>query len=303
MALIGMLMHLKEDDRHLAGLVEAFLQGLGSTNPQLALRASGKKGDYPRLADQLVALRPAALVATSWPTLKALRDARRAMEGDNPKTPIVVVGMFHHAGPDHNRRHFGKHVTAIISYKTDDIPSQWLPKLTAIAPQVKQACVILELDGIHTSSAPHYAAIVASGKRLKVKVSQVDLADSKLSQKVAKFAAESKGQGGLIVPASGSTHSNRHSLIKLAEDNKLPAIYPSRYYPFHRGLISFGADLVNQYKLAGTYVDRILKHTRPAPRAVHYNKTFEMVINLATAKRLGLDPPKTLLDKAALVIQ
>jgi putative ABC transport system substrate-binding protein len=301
MALIGMLMHLERTDRHVTSLIEAFLQGLGGTNRQIALCLSGNKHDHAGLAGKLVALKPDALFTTSWPSLTALRDARKSMEGENPKTPIVVAGMFHPDGPDHNGK-FGKHINAIISYNTEDVPAKWLPTLKKIAPKLERALVILESEASNTASKPHYDAIVASAKQLKVEVSKVDLTDTNLAQLVKAFANR-KGPGGLIVPASGSTHSKRDLVIKLAEDNKLPAIYPSRHYPFHHGLISFGADLLNQYKLAGTYVRRILKHTHPAPPAVHYNKKFEMVINLTTAKHLNLDPPEALLKKAALVIQ
>jgi hypothetical protein len=196
MALIGMLMHVDESDRHVTRLIEAFMQGLGGTNRQVALCLSGKKHEHGGLANKLIALKPDALFATSWPTLTALRDARKAMEGENPKTPIVVAGMFHPDGPDHNGK-FGKHINAIISYKTEDVPAKWLPTLMKIAPKLERVLVVRESESSNAASKPHYDAIVASGKPLKVNVFTVDLTDTHLTQIVKDFANSSKGAGGL----------------------------------------------------------------------------------------------------------
>ena len=137
---------------------------------------------------------------------------------------------------------------------------------------------------------------------LGVEVSPVDVRDAgEIERAVTAFARASNG--GLIVTAAGLAHVHRELIITLAARHKLPAVYPYRYFVTGGGLISYGPDLADQYRRAAGYVDRILKGEKPADLPVQAPTKYELVINLKTAKALGLDVPPTLLARADEVIE
>ena len=147
-----------------------------------------------------------------------------------------------------------------------------------------------------------FAAIQAVAPSFGVEVSPVDVRDAgEIERAVAAFARGPNG--GLIVTASALAVVHRDLIIALAARHRLPAVYPFRFFVTSGGLISYGPDLVDQYRRAAGYVDRILKGEKPADLPVQAPTKYELVINLKTAKALGLDVPPTLLARADEVIE
>src|SRR5262245_31108717 len=147
-----------------------------------------------------------------------------------------------------------------------------------------------------------WAAIQSVSPSAAIEVSPVHMTDAgEIERAVAAFARNPNG--GLIVTGSGLTILHRDLIVALAARHKLPAVYYDRYYVAAGGLISYGNDIVDQFRRAAAYVDRILKGEKPADLPVQQPTKFELVINLKTAKALGLEVPQTLLARADEVIE
>ena len=147
-----------------------------------------------------------------------------------------------------------------------------------------------------------FAAIQTAAPSLGVEVSPVNMRDAgEIERTVAAFARASNG--GLIVPGSGPAVTHRDLIITLAARHKLPAVYSERHFIAAGGLVSYGADIIDRYRHAAGYVDRILKGEKPADLPVQAPTKYELVINLKTAKSLGLNVPQTLLARADEVIE
>ncbi len=172
--------------------------------------------------------------------------------------------------------------------------------LKQIAPNVTRAAVIR--DPSESSGIGQFAVIQAMAPSLGVEVSPVDARDvSEIERAITLFARGSNG--GMIMTPTGKARSHRELIITLAARHRLPAVYPYRYYVTDGGLISYGTDVVDQYRLAAGYVDRILKGEKPADLPVQAATKYAMVINLKTAKALGLTVPPSLLATADEVIE
>jgi len=169
--------------------------------------------------------------------------------------------------------------------------------LKQIAPGEKRAAILWE--PAITAGIGQFAVIQSVAPSLAVEVNPVNLRD--VEQGVAAFARS--GGGGLIVTVSGLAVAQRDLIVALAAQHKLPAVYSSRLFVDAGGLISYGADIVDQFRLAAGYVDRILKGEKPADLPVQAPTKYELVINLKTAKALGLELPPTLLARADEVIE
>jgi putative ABC transport system substrate-binding protein len=147
-----------------------------------------------------------------------------------------------------------------------------------------------------------FGAIQAVAPSLRVEVTPVNLSDaSEIERAIAAFARQP--HGGLIVTASGVATRHRDSVIALAARYKLPAVYFARHFVTAGGLVAYGADLVDQYRQAASYVDRILKGEKPADLPVQAPTKYELVVNLTTAKALGLEVPPMLIARADEVIE
>ena len=180
------------------------------------------------------------------------------------------------------------------------LSGKWLELLKQIAPGVTRAAVLR--DPAIASGIGQFAAIQAVAPSFGVEVSPVDVRDApEIERAVAAFARS--GNGGLIVTASAVAARHRDLIITLAARHRLPAVYCCRFFVAGGGLISYGPDLVDQYRRAAGYVDRILKGEKPADLPVQAPTKYELVINLKTAKALGLDVPPTLLARADEVIE
>jgi putative ABC transport system substrate-binding protein len=180
------------------------------------------------------------------------------------------------------------------------LAGKWLELLKQIAPGVTRVVVLR--DPTNPSGIAVFAAIRAMASSLGVQVSPVGIRDAGEIERALAALARS-GNGGLIVTPNASGSVQRELIVALAAQYKLPAIYPFRYLATGGGLMSYGTDLVDQFRLAAGYVDRILKGEKPGDLPVQAPTKYQMVINLKTAKALGLNVPNTLIGLADDVIE
>jgi putative ABC transport system substrate-binding protein len=177
---------------------------------------------------------------------------------------------------------------------------KWLELLKEIAPRVTRAAVLR--DPAIASGIGQFAGVQTVAPSLGVELSPVDVRDApEIERAVVAFARS--GNGGLIVTASALAGRYRHLIITLAARHKLPAVYSGRWFVTDGGLLSYGPDYVDPFRRAAGYVDRILKGEKPADMPVQAPTKYELVVNLKTARALGLDMPANLLARATEVIE
>ena len=192
----------------------------------------------------------------------------------------------------------GGNTTGFIAFEYT-IGAKWLELLKEIAPHVTRAAVLR--DPSNASGIGQFAAIQAAG-RVGVDLSVIAVQDAEGAERaIAAFATDPNG--GLVVTASPFGANHPDVVAELAARYRLPAVYPFRYFILAGGLISYGADLVRQSRPAAAYVDRILKGEKPADLPVQAPTKYDLVINLKTAKALGLDVPHSLFARADEVIE
>jgi putative ABC transport system substrate-binding protein len=180
------------------------------------------------------------------------------------------------------------------------IGGKWLELLKEIAPNVTRAAIIR--DTANPTGIAVFGVIQAMAPSLRVEVTSINMRDAgEAERSVAAFARSPNG--GLIVTPSGSSLLHRDLIIKLAAGYKLPAVYFERSYVAAGGLVSYGTDFVAQYRQAAGYVDRILRGEKPADLPVQAPTKYELVINLKTAKAIGLTIPPSVLARADEVIE
>jgi len=193
----------------------------------------------------------------------------------------------------------GGNATGFMSFEYP-LSGKWLELLKDIAPGVTRVAVLQDPTQGGGSSA--FAVIQAAAPSLGVEVTPVNLRDApEIERTLADFARTSNG--GLIVTGSALSNVHHKLIITLAARHKLPAIYFERSFSAGGGLISYGSDYIDHYRRAAGYVDRILKGEKPANLPVQAPTKYELVINLKTAKTLGLEVPATLLARADEVIE
>jgi len=297
---IGVLMNLASDDAEGQARLAAFHQGLqqlGWTvggNVQIDYRfGEGDAERYRRSASELVALAPDVLVTTGAPAVEALQRTTRTV-------PIVFVTVTDPVGgglvaslarPGGNTTGF-----TLSEY---GVSGKWLELLKQIAPNVTRAAVLRDPVAVGIGQ---FAAIQAVAPSLQVELSPIDARDvAEIERAVTAFAKQPNG--GLIVTASAFTIIHRVLIITLAAKHELPAVYPYRFFVAGGGLISYGPDPRDQFRLAAGYVDRILKGEKPADLPVQDPTRFVTALNMKTAKALGLEVPSTLLARADEVIE
>ena len=298
---IGVLMTTATGDAVAQTRYAAFLQGLQQLgwaegrNVQIIIRwSAGDSVDTRKYATELAALAPDVILGTGSAATGPLLQATRAV-------PIVFV----HA-PDPVGAGFvdslarpGGNATGFLLFEYG-ISGKWLELLKQIASLVTRAAVIR--DPAITAGIGQWGALQAVAPSLGMEVSPVNVRDAgEIERAVATFARASNS--GLIVTGSASAIIHRKLIITLAARYKLPAVYFERSFVTDGGLASYGPDIVDQYRRAAGYVDRILKGEKPADLPVQAPTKYETVLNLKTVKALGLDVPATVLTRADEVIE
>jgi putative ABC transport system substrate-binding protein len=298
---IGVLLPAAADDTRFQAWVGAFLQALAllgwtiGRNVRIDIRwATSNAAEIRRHAAELAALAPDVILAQGTSTLAPMLQATRTV-------PVVfpVVADPVAAGFVDSLARPGGNATGFMSFEYS-LGGKWLELLKQIAPSVTRAAVLR--DATQGSGTSQFAAIQTAAPSLRVEVNPVNMRDAgEIERAVAAFARAPNG--GLILTASGMAFFHRDLIVTLAARHKLPAVYYERNFVAGGGLISYGADFVDQYRRAAGYVDRILKGEKPADLPVQAPTKYELVINLKTAKALGLAVPQTLLASADEVIE
>jgi putative tryptophan/tyrosine transport system substrate-binding protein len=301
---IGVLMGVADDPEgqtRVAALKQG-LQELGWTdgrNIQIEARFGG--ADTARIradAAELVALAPDVIVGQTTPVIRVLRQATSSipiiMAAVNDPVDQGFVSSLAHPGGN-----ITGYVTGFSQFKYG-LSGEWLELLKEVAPKVTRAAVIR--DPAIASGIGQFGAIQAVAASLGVEVSPFNVRDAgEIERTITAFSHSSNG--GLIVTGSALAVVYRELIIALAARNNLPAVYFERLFVTRGGLVSYGPDLLDQFRRAAGYVDRILRGEKPADLPVQAPTKYELVINLKTAKALGIEVPPTLLARADEVIE
>jgi putative ABC transport system substrate-binding protein len=298
---IGVLLPATADDAEFQARVGAFLQALAllgwtiGRNVRIDTRwATTNAAEIRRHAAELAALAPDVILAHGASTVGPLLQETRSV-------PIVfpVAGDPVGAGLVESLARPGGNATGFMIFEFS-LGGKWLELLKQIAPGVTRAAVLR--DPTVGSGTSLFAAVQTVAPSLRVEVSPVNMRDAgEIERAVAAFARSPNG--GLIVTPSGPAFVHRDLIVTLAARHKLPAVYNERSFAAAGGLVSYGASEVDQYRQAAGYVDRILKGEKPADLPVQAPTKYETVLNLRTAKALGLDVPATVLTRADELIE
>ena len=298
---IGVLMHLGADDPEGQRRVAAFLQGLQEAgwavgrNVDIDVRwAAGETDRFPRYAAELIALAPDVILASATPSARAVRQATRMV-------PIVFVVVPDAVGSGlvDSLSRPGGNATGFTMYEFS-IGTKWLELLKQVAPKVTRVAVFR--DPANPAGMGQFGAIQGAAPSFGVEIIPIAVDDAETIERgITAFARTPNG--GLIVVALPTTTMHRELIVKLAASHQLPAVYPSRVHAAGGGPVSFGSDTLNEYRSAAGYVDRILRGEKPADLPVQAPTKYELVINLKTARALGLEIPTTVLARADEVIE
>ena len=298
---IGVLLPATADDAVFQARIGAFQQELAllgwsiGRNVRIDIHwASANASEIRKHAAELVALMPDVILATGDSTMPPLLQATRTV----PVVFPVVNDPVANGYVDSLARPGGNATGFMISEYS--LSGKWLELLKEIAPGVTRVAIIR--DATNSSGIAQFGVINAMAQSVRVEVIPINTRDAhEIERDVAAFAHSPNG--GLIITASGTGIRYRELIITLAARHKLPAVYFASFFVTSGGLISYGADLLNQYRLAAGYVDRILKGEKPADMPVQAPTKYELVINLKTAKALDLIIPSAVLSRANEVIE
>jgi putative ABC transport system substrate-binding protein len=298
---IGVLLPAAADDAEFQAWVGAFLQALAQLgwtighNVRIDTRwATTNAADIRRHAAELAALAPDVILASGTSTVGPLLQATRTVP---VVFPVVVdpVG----AGFVDSLARPGGNATGFLLFEYS-LSGKWLELLKEIAPGVTRVAVLR--DPATPTGIGQFGVIQSVAPSLRVEVSPLNVRDAgEIERGVAAFARSSNA--GLILTGGNRAILHRDLIITLAARHKLPAVYADRFFVAAGGLISYGPDRIDQYRRAAGYVDRILKGEKPADLPVQAPTKYELVVNVKTAKTLGLDMPATVLARADEVIE
>ncbi len=297
---IGVLVNVVQGDSVGRARLQAFTQRLAELgwaegrNLHFDIRWSGGNNEqYRRYATELIALRPDVALAFTSSAVGALQRESRSV-------PIVFGGVVDPVGAGFVRSlpHPGGSTTGFSLFEYS-IGAKWLDLLKEIAPSVTRIAVIR--DSSISAGIGQFAAIQAVTPN-SLELSVIELSEPRALEESIESLA-SYANSGLLVTASGFGANHPEVIPKLAARYKLPAVYPFRYFIDAGGLVSYGPNLINDFRQAADYVDRILKGEKPAELPVQAPTKYELVINLKTAKALGLAIPSTVIARADEVIE
>ena len=301
MRLIGVLLPIAKDDPDYQPCISAFRQALKELgwiegrNMRLDIRwATANPGEIRNEAVELAVLAPDVILAPGTSTVGPLMQATRTVPIVFPIIADPVAGGF----VDSLARP-GRNATGFMLFEYS-ISGKWLELLKQIAPGVSRVAV---LGDSSTSTGPaQFGVIQAVAPMLRVEVNAFNKRDADEIERTITTFAQSPN-GGLIITAGGPAFVHRDLIIGLAARYKLPAVYFERLFVVAGGLLSYGPDRIDMYRRAAGYVDRILKGEKPADMPVQAPTKYQLVINLRTAKALGLDVPLHLQQAADEVIE
>jgi putative ABC transport system substrate-binding protein len=298
---IGVLIAQGEDDLDMQSRLAGFRQGLEGLgwsqgrNLHIDFRFAGGHADrFAPLAKELIALQPDVIVAQSPPAVATMRGESRAI-------PIVFVDVSDPIGPGFvaSLARPGGNLTGVISFEAS-ITGKWLAMLKEIAPGLARVALV---GNSKTSSFDYFkqaGEATAPSLGIELLPNQVETAAD--IERVIDGLARLPN-GGLVLPPDSTTIVHRDLVIALAARHRLPAVYAFRAFVTAGGLMSYSIDFVERYRQAASYVDRILRGANPADLPVQAPTKFETVVNLKTAKAIGLTVPPGLLVAADEVIE
>jgi ABC-type uncharacterized transport system substrate-binding protein len=297
---IGRLDLLQPDDperkTRTAVFVETLRQLGWTVGRDFKIETRNADGDLDRLsryAAELITLKPDVIVSVGSVTVGPLQQLTRTI-------PIVFVNVPDPVGAGfvQSMAHPGGNITGFLNFEYS-IGGKWAEMLKQIAPNVTRALVFR--DPTSAAGIGQFGAIRSVAQSLGVELTPLNVRDTdEIERNVAAFARS--GNGGVIV-TPGGTAARRGLIISLAARYKLPSIYPYRYYTVDGGLMSYGPNTNDPQRRAGGYVDRILKGEKPADMPVQTPTKYELIVNLKTAKALGLTIPQSLLATADEIIE
>jgi putative tryptophan/tyrosine transport system substrate-binding protein len=297
---VGVLMNLAADDPESQARIGAFLQGLQEAgwvigrNLRIDYRWATDPDRVRKSATELVALVPDVILASAPASVIALQRASRTM-------PIVFAAVTDPVGMGiaQSLARPGGSATGFTSAEFG-MSAKWLELLKEIAPGLKRVAILREPG--NPGAMSQFAAIQTVAPMFDVELSLIDLADAgEIERSIDAFARTSNG--GLIATRTSEAIAHRGLIVALAARHRLPAVYPLRLFVSGGGLISYGPDIVDQFRRAAGYVHRILNGEKPADLPVQAPTKYELVINLKTAKALGLEIPSSVLARADEVIE
>jgi putative tryptophan/tyrosine transport system substrate-binding protein len=298
MSRVGVLVNLSENDPD--GLVGSFVKELellgwsGGRNVRIDVRwGAGDRERYRSLAAELVGLMPDVVLAATSDVVAALQRA-------SPGTPVIFVGVIDPIGSGlvASMARPGGSATGFTVFEYA-IAAKWMELLKEIAPSVTRVAVLRDAN---VASGIGQFAAVQTVAPIGTELSAIGVRNPKeVESALATLGRDQKG--GLIVTASGFGANHPELIATLAARHHVPAVYPFRYFARAGGLLCYGPNYPDQYRRAAEYVDRILKGEKPGDLPVQAPTKYELVVNLKTAKALGLDVPAMLLARADEVIE
>jgi len=298
---VGVMLNVNADDLDMQGHVAAFVQTLrelgwsDGRNVQIDTRwAGGDPAESRRHAEELVELAPDVIVATGNQAMVPLLQLTRTVPivFNNVADPVGAGFIDSLAEP-------GGNVTGFLQFEYT-LSGKWLELLKEIAPHVTRAAVLR--DSAISAGIGQFAVIQSVAPSLGLDVRAINVRDaSEIERGIMSFARAPNA--GLILTASALAVVHRELILALAARHRLPTVYYRRYFAASGGLVSYGYDVTQQFRGAARYVDRILRGAKPADLPVQAPTKYELVINLKTAKALGLQVPESLLARADDVIE
>ena len=300
---IGVLMGYAESDPSAQSLLATFVQSLQQSGwtvgQNISIESRWAGGDTKRIekfAKELVELRPDVILANTTPVTVALHRETRTI-------PIVfaIVSDPVGAGLVAKLSQPAGNVTGFINIEAL-MGGKWLELLKEIAPGVRRAAIMFNPDTAPGGGSYFLTSFETAARLLGVEpITAAVRSDADIENAVTALRRES--DGGLVVSADGFMLVRRHSIISLTARNSVPAIFFTPAFPKDGGLLAYGANSLDVFRRAGPYVDRVLRGAKPSDLPVQVPTKFELVINLKTAKALGLTVPPSLLARADEVIE